>query len=120
MTGTPDVNILRSLGFGIIPEWDPDVAAAHVVDGWERIRKENPRLAREYRQLAWEMRQELRENLPGVEPHVVEQVALTVMGKVVAFALSLGVDPKLLGTAATVGAIAVTDGAWPASAGGTA
>lgn len=108
-----DPEALRRMGFGVLAKWDHQTARDHAADGWAKLRREQPKLAREFRLLAFDARAELAEELADVPQEHVERVTLAVMGRLIALQISLGLDPKMVGVAGTVFALAVMEDQWP-------
>jgi hypothetical protein len=90
--------------------------AAHVVASTAELRRQEPRLYREFRRQAFEMRAQLRDELADVDPRVVQDVTLCVLGKVLALTMVLGQDlsaEQAAAAAGSIGSIAVVDELWP-------
>lgn len=116
MTARPDpLAQVRALGITVTETWDYDSARASAVENITRMRRENGAVFRQARRMAFDMRAELGDDLPGVPSELVEQVTLTVLAKVLALAIGQGADPLPVLTAGAVATLAVLDEFWSPS-----
>jgi hypothetical protein len=102
----------RALGITLLETWDYDTARAGTVERMKAMRTENPPLWRAARALAFDLRAELGEDLPGIPAELVEQTTITVLAKVLAMAIGMGADPTPVINAGSIASLAVLDEFW--------
>ena len=113
MTTIPDpLARVRAIGGHTMQSWDYDIARAHAIGQINHICTTQPDLFRWGRRAAFDLRQELGEHLPGVPSEIVEKVTITLLAKVVAFAIGQAADPAPVLTAGSVATFAVLDEFW--------
>jgi len=116
MTARPDpLDAVRALGVDVSETWDYDSARANAVENITRMRREDGAIFRQARRMAFDMRAELGEDLPGIPSELVEKITITLLAKVLALAVGQGADPLPVLAAGAVATLAVLDEFWSPS-----
>lgn len=116
MTARPDpLAQVRALGIDVSETWDYDTARTEAVERLTELRQANGVVYRQARRMAFDMRAELGDDLPGVPSELVEKITITLLAKVLALAIGQGADPLPVLTAGAVATLAVLDEFWTPS-----